>query len=154
MFSILVFWWYAHKQQHNQWGPHNCVHYIPRIMAWFMICCVWCGSILGKLTYIIQGCFIASWIIIWLIDTVVWLLEFQWSNCVEEGWINLTILINWLGPSDAIWRWRSWSKLLQVMACCLTAPSHYLNQCLLIISRVLWHSSEDIHIRRFEDINQ
>ena len=26
------------------------------------------------------------------------------------------------------------------MACCLTAPSHYLNQCcLLIISNVLWH---------------
>ena len=30
------------------------------------------------------------------------------------------------------------------MACCLTAPSHYLNQCWLIISKVLWHSSEDI----------
>ena len=29
------------------------------------------------------------------------------------------------------------------MACCLTAPSHYLNQCWLIIkSVVLWHSPE------------
>ena len=29
------------------------------------------------------------------------------------------------------------------MACCLTAPSHYLNQCWLIISsNVYWHSSE------------
>ena len=28
------------------------------------------------------------------------------------------------------------------MACCLTAQSHYLNQCLLIISKVQWHSSE------------
>ena len=28
------------------------------------------------------------------------------------------------------------------MACCLTAPSHYLNQCWLIISKVYWHSSE------------
>ena len=26
------------------------------------------------------------------------------------------------------------------MACCLTAPIHYLNQCCLIISQVLWHS--------------
>ena len=26
------------------------------------------------------------------------------------------------------------------MACCLTAPSHYLNQCWLIISRVSWYS--------------
>ena len=37
--------------------------------------------------------------------------------------------LNSLGPSDAIWRWRSWSTLVQVMACCPTAPSHYLNQC-------------------------
>ena len=35
------------------------------------------------------------------------------------------------------------STLAQVMACCLTAPSHYLNQCWLIISKVQWHSSED-----------
>ena len=51
-----------------------------------------------------------------------------------------------LGPSDAIWRWRSWSTLVQVMACCLTALSHYLNQCWLIISKVLWLSTEDIII--------
>ena len=57
---------------------------------------------------------------------------------------------NSLGPSDAIWRWGSWSTLVQVMACCLTAQSHYLNQCWLIISKGLWHSSEDIIIRRFE----
>ena len=40
------------------------------------------------------------------------------------------------------------------MACCLTAPSHYLNQCWLIISKVLWHSSEGIIMRRSEDTNQ
>ena len=34
-----------------------------------------------------------------------------------------------LGPSDAIWRQRSGSTVAQEMACCLTAPSHYLNQC-------------------------
>ena len=62
--------------------------------------------------------------------------------------------LNSLEPSDAIWCWRSWSTLVQVMACCLTAPSHYLNQCWLIISKVPWHSSEDIVIRRFEVINQ
>ena len=28
------------------------------------------------------------------------------------------------------------------MACCLTAPSHYLNQCWLIICEVMWHSHE------------
>ena len=37
-----------------------------------------------------------------------------------SGWINS------LGPSGAIWRHRSGSILAQVMACWLTAPSHYL----------------------------
>ena len=42
--------------------------------------------------------------------------------------------------SDAMWHWKSWSTLVQLMscclthwsvqmACCLTAPSHHLNQC-------------------------
>ena len=44
--------------------------------------------------------------------------------------------INSLRPSDAIWRHRSGSTLAQVMACCLMAPSHYPNQCWLIISKV------------------
>ena len=61
---------------------------------------------------------------------------------------------NSLGPSEAIWWWRFWSTLVQVMACCLTAPSHYLNQCWLIISKGMCHSSEDIIIRKFEDTNQ
>ena len=32
-------------------------------------------------------------------------------------------------PSDAIWWHISRSTLVQVIACCLTAPSHYLNYC-------------------------
>ena len=54
--------------------------------------------------------------------------------------ISQEVLINPLWPSDAIWRHRSGSTLAQVMACCLMAPSHYLNQCWLIISEVQWHS--------------
>ena len=50
--------------------------------------------------------------------------------------------VNSLWPSDAIWRQGSGSTLAQVMACCLTAPSHYLNQCWLIICGVLHHSPE------------
>ena len=78
--------------------------------------------------------------------------------CLWHSWhqtcdIFLLTCINSLGPSDAIWHWISWSTLVQVMACCLTAPSHHLNQCWLIISQVLWHSSEDTIIRRFEDTN-
>ena len=51
-------------------------------------------------------------------------------------------MVNSLWPSDTIWRQRSRSTLVQVMACCLKAPSHYLNQCWLIISEVLRHSPE------------
>ena len=32
--------------------------------------------------------------------------------------------------------------MAQAMAFCLTAPSHYLNQCWHIISKVHWHSSQ------------
>ena len=46
--------------------------------------------------------------------------------------------INSLWPGDTIWRHGTRSTLDQVMACCLTAPSHYLNQCWLI-SKVEWH---------------
>ena len=38
-----------------------------------------------------------------------------------------------LRPSDAIWR-HHWFMLAQVMACCLTAPIHYLNQWWLDIN--------------------
>ena len=52
--------------------------------------------------------------------------------------LNHVYFINSLWPTDAIWRHRSGSTLAQVM----TAPSHYLNQCWLLIIEVLWHSSE------------
>ena len=40
--------------------------------------------------------------------------------------------INSLWPGDAIWQHTSGSTLAQIMACCLMASSHYLNQCWLI----------------------
>ena len=60
--------------------------------------------------------------------------------------------INSLRLSDATWWYRSGSTLVQVMACCLTAPSHYLNQCGLIISEVVWHSPEGNFTENAEDI--
>ena len=33
------------------------------------------------------------------------------------------------------------------MSCCLTAPSHYLSQCWLIVGEVLWHSSVDMSLK-------
>ena len=52
----------------------------------------------------------------------------------------LQVWLNSLWPIYNIWWHRSGSALVQVMACCLTAPSHYLNQCWLLASNILWHS--------------
>ena len=68
-----------------------------------------------------------------------------WPPLFWQGWFLLKkklTQINLLWPSDTIWWHGSRSTLVRVMACCLTAPSHYLNQCWLIISEVLWHSPE------------
>ena len=45
-------------------------------------------------------------------------------------------------PSDTIWRQRSRSTLAQIMAYCLTAPSHYMKECWFNISKVHWYSFE------------
>ena len=58
-----------------------------------------------------------------------------WKVCLI-GPVFVLASFNSLRPSDTIWRHRSGSTLAQVMACCLIAPSHYLNQCWLIISKV------------------
>ena len=50
--------------------------------------------------------------------------------------------LNLLGPSGTIWWHRSRPTLAWITGCCLPAPSHYLNQCWLIINKDQWHSSE------------
>ena len=68
----------------------------------------------------------------------------------QAHWITRLIIplsgpqyqLNSLWPSDSIWRHGSGSTLVQVMACCLMAPSHYLNQCWLLKREVRWHSPE------------
>ena len=68
------------------------------------------------------------------------------SNCEESMsalWCCWPGAVNSFWPSDTIWCHRSGSTLAQVMAWCLTAASHYLNQYWLIISEVLWHSPKN-----------
>ena len=57
-------------------------------------------------------------------------------------WLTFVIVlfINSLWPSNNIWYYRTWSILVQEMAYCLMAPTHYLSQRLLIINEVSWHS--------------
>ena len=61
--------------------------------------------------------------------------------------------INSLWHSDTIWCQGSGSTLAQVMACCQMAPSHYLNQCRLINTDVLWHASECNFTGSAQDFN-
>ena len=76
----------------------------------------------------------------WLTTQI--LLEFSWyCVCMVLFLQNSSSHDDSLRSSDAIWLQRSGSTLAQVMACCLTAPSHYLKQCWLIINKVQWHLS-------------
>ena len=75
-----------------------------------------------------------------------------WTK-VDQDVITRLYWLNSLWPSDAIWRHGSGSILAQVMACCLTAPSQYLNQCWLIISKIQLHSSGGNFTRDISVIN-
>ena len=92
-------------------------------------------------------------------DSILQLLSCMQSvDCINNSqtlWdpFFISFHVNSLWPGDAIWWHETRSTLTQIMACCLTAPSHYLNQCWLIIGEVPWLSSEGI-IRRCEDTNQ
>ena len=73
------------------------------------------------------------------ISILIWLFQ---TLCV---YFDVYSKLNSLWPSNTIWRQGSRSTLAQVMACCLTAPSHYLNQCWLNISEHhLWGLSQEI----------
>ena len=82
---------------------------------------------------------------LWVIEPLWWSNYAQWrlfenvdGDCLKMFYEDPHI--NSLWSSDTIWCQRSGSTLVQVMACCLTAPSHYLNQNWLIIREVNWHS--------------
>ena len=63
------------------------------------------------------------------------------------------IMVNSLWPSDPLWRHGTGSTLAQLMACCLAAPSRYLNQCWAIINIVQWHLFEGNFTRDVSVIN-
>ena len=76
----------------------------------------------------------------------------KWIHCDDTLWHHMTDItrtqwVNLLWPSDTTWRYRPGSTLAQIMTWCLLAPSHYLNQCWLIISDVPWQSPEANFIR-------
>ena len=73
---------------------------------------------------------------------------YLWNEIPNERHWKLFRLTNFFQTVNSPWwsdtiRWhRSESALAQVMACCLTTPSHLLNQCWFLISNVLLYSFE------------
>ena len=63
---------------------------------------------------------------------------FHWCIYLALGVNELINIIHCGLIVLSMWQ-RFGSTLAQVMACCLMAPSHYLNQCWLVIHDVLWH---------------
>ena len=83
------------------------------------------------------NCWTDSWVVSDLRRSHTYVTSLYWRWYHEDEHIG----INSLRPSEDISRHRSGSTLVQVMAFCLQAPRHYLNQCLLITSKVQRHSS-------------
>ena len=69
-------------------------------------------------------------------------------------WFKTKVYVNSSPPSAPYMRQWTGSTLLRLMACCLVAPNHLLNQYWLIASKVTWHSSEGIRLRISEDTNK
>ena len=74
-------------------------------------------------------------------------------NPWKSEMLHKIIKMNSLWSSDTLWRHISGSTLAQIMAICLTAPCHYLNQCWPFISKIMWYWSEGIIMRRSGEIN-
>ena len=70
----------------------------------------------------------------------------QWFKVKQYGIAPINMMINSLGPCDAIWCNRSWSTSVHVMACCPRAPEHYTNQCWLALNKVLYDLQEMLMI--------
>ena len=67
---------------------------------------------------------------------------------IKHKYININGLVQNCGnfiinSSDAIWQVRSRSTMVQVLAWCLMAPSHYWDKCWLLISEMIC----GIHLR-------
>ena len=70
--------------------------------------------------------------------------------CINKSVVKLKGIhagLDSLRPNDNIWHHGTWPKLIQVMACCLTAPSHYLSQRWLIVNLTLWNTFQWNHIK-------
>ena len=79
---------------------------------------------------------------------------YKWKSYLSNHLIIIgSIKINSLWPGDRIWHCWFWSTLVQVVACCLMAPSYYLKKYWLIIDRYLLNSPDNNFAGNTQDIN-
>ena len=84
--------------------------------------------------------------VLWLQRITPWPAWIIWSSSRwTRGLHKITkiLLIPFWETILFIWWYRSGWTFVLVMACGLTAPSHYLNQCWVIVSGVHWHSPKN-----------
>ena len=83
------------------------------------------------------------------------------QSCSHDQWYHISITKNYSRKINMAQKslymsyktcHKTWSTLVEIMAWSLMAPSHYLNQCWLIIREVLWHSPEGNFIEREREI--
>ena len=60
--------------------------------------------------------------------------------------LSVSWFLNSLWPSEAIWLHKTWSTLVQVMACYLKASSHYLSKYWQTVHVVLWCHQSAFHL--------
>ena len=136
--------WYPKKyfppERLQSWKNHCVLPFQPRILAsptllhnWhhLIALCYACDLKLAVPIHCIQSLRLQFW---------------HKVNIILEGWSAiflchhrqftasfLCMAVSSLWPCYGIWQHRTVSILAQVRACCLTAPSHYLNQCFLVV---------------------
>ena len=119
----------------------RCLHFSSMKLHMKMLSAKWCPLYLGPnvLKTLCTGIFRLT--LQCGINTVRLPIKFQRFVLFRIFGIFLS-LTHCTWPSDAIWWHRPGSTSIQVVACCMAAPSHHLNQCWLLISEVMWHSPE------------
>ena len=133
---------YQIRKNFHDWY-HKCIYFLSLTLSSFYLFFAF-GKSTARITFMSIGIFQA----ILNVSHNVYANDRRYADvvcCAVERWEwNTYIDVNSLWPRDAIWgqRWRSGSTLAQLMAWCLMAPSHYLNQCWLIGSMVQAHWSE------------
>ena len=115
------------------WWNYNQIWIIIKLEIWIIRKCFFKFMVQEQRSDLVYQCRLTS--------IGIPIVKISWSGKMFLCWIWAQC-VNSLGPDDPKWWQRSASTLAHVMACCLRALSHYLNQYWFTISKVYWHSFE------------